>query len=226
MKRYIYLLLLIFFTSEIKAHTSHYEGLMKINMEVFRNGKLIGYSNYFFSYQNDKLTVKNYTQFKVKLLETTIFSISSEAIEEYKDNKLVSFKSITFQNRKEKYVKLNYDKEKQKFFINGSSYKGFVETDAIVGNWWNHKILKAKKQISPISGSVKEQVVKYIGPENINLYGKNYRTDHFKLISKNKDLPKNKKLNFDIWIDKENNFILKVAYSRMGKWEYRLKNFE
>ena len=37
---------------------------------------------------------------------------------------------------------------------------------------------------------------------------------------------KKKKLNFDIWYNPENNLIIKVSYSKMGNWEYRLKNFE
>ena len=39
-------------------------------------------------------------------------------------------------------------------------------------------------------------------------------------------MPKDKRLDFNIWYDKENAMILKVSYSRMGEWEYRLKNFE
>ena len=35
-----------------------------------------------------------------------------------------------------------------------------------------------------------------------------------------------KLLDFDIWIDKKNSMIIRVSYSRMGNWEYRLKNFE
>ena len=130
------------------------------------------------------------------------------------------------QNDKEKYVNLNYDQSKNKFIIDGSSYKGEANTDSIIGNWWNHKILEADQQISPLSGSIKEQVVTFIGKENIELYGKNYLTDHFKLKSKNQDLPNDKKLDFDIWLDKKNNLILKVVYTRMGGWEYRLKSFE
>ena len=60
------------------------------------------------------MIVKNYTQFKVKLFGTTIFSISSEAIEKYENNKLTYFKSTTFQNDKEKYVNLNYNESKKK----------------------------------------------------------------------------------------------------------------
>ena len=178
-------------------------------MEIFRNGELICYSNYFFEHENNKLIVKNYTQFKVKLLGATIFSISSEAIEKYEDNKLIYFKSNTYQNDKEKYVNLNYNQSKNKFIIDGSSFKGEANTNSVVGNWWNHKILETDQQISPLSGSIKNQVVTFIGKENIELYGKNYSVDHYKLKSKNQDLPDDKKLDFDIWVNKKDNLILK-----------------
>ena len=226
MKKYIYLFLLFIFASQASAHTSHYAGIKVINFEIFREGEVIGYSNYFFEHGNNTVEVKNYTQFKVKLFGVVVFSISSEAHEKYKNDKLIYFKSITFQNDKEKYVNLNYDQSKNKFIIEGSSYTGEASIDCIIGNWWNHKILEADKQISPLSGSIKEQVVTFIGKENIKLYEKNYSVDHYKLKSKNENLPNNKKLDFDIWLDSKNNLILKVAYTRMGEWEYRLKSFE
>jgi len=226
MKKYTYILLLIFLSSYAQAHTSHYEGIVKIEMEVFRNNEVIGYSNYFFEHGDSTMTVKNYTQFKVKLFGATIFSISSEAIEKYKKNKLIYFKSITFQNNKEKYVNLNYNESKKKLIIEGSSYKGEASLDCVIGNWWNHKILKANQQISPLSGSIKDQIVKFIGDENITIYGKNYMAAHYKLKSKNDNLPDDKKLDFDIWLDKKNKLILKVSYKKMGDWEYRLKSFK
>jgi hypothetical protein len=226
MKKYIYIFLLFIFASQANAHTSHYAGIKVINMEIFKDGEVIGYSNYFFEHGNNNTEIKNYTQFKVKLFGVVIFSISSESHEKYKNDKLIYFKSNTFQNEKKKYVNLNYDQSKNKFIIDGSSFKGEANADSIIGNWWNHKILEANQQISPLSGSVKEQVVTFIGKENIELYGKNYLTDHFKLKSKNQDLPNDKKLDFDIWLDKKNNLILKVKYKRMGEWEYKLKSFE
>ena len=89
-----------------------------------------------------------------------------------------------------------------------------------------HKILQSSSQISPISGSIKEQVVTFIGKEKLDLYGKSYDVEHFKLTSKDMSIPKNKRLNFDIWFDKKHALIMKVTYSRMGNWEYRVKNFE
>ena len=226
MKKYFYILLLLIFTFKAHSHTEHYKGIKKIEMEVFRNGELIGYSNYFFEHEDNTMTVKNYTNFKVKILGTTIFSILSEAIEKYENGRLISFKSNTFQNNKKKYVALYYDQSKKKLVIDGSTYKGKADIDCVIGNWWNHKILKADKQISPLSGSVKAQIVTFVGKETINLYEKNYLTDHFKLKSKNDSLPNNKKLDFDVWYDSKSNIILKVSYEKLGIWEYKVRFFE
>ena len=62
MKKYIFILFLIFLSSYAQAHTSHYRGIIKIEMEVFRNNEAIGYSNYFFEHTDNEMTVKNYTQ--------------------------------------------------------------------------------------------------------------------------------------------------------------------
>jgi len=226
MRKYIFTIIIILFASKSFSHTSHYEGLKKIEMDVVLNGEIIGYSNYFFENSEKKMTVKNYTKFKVELFGVTVFSVSSETIEKYENDKLIYFKSNTFQNDKEKYVNLNYNKSSKKFIIDGSSYKGEATLDCIIGNWWNHKIFKASKQISPLSGSIKEQVVTFIGKEKININNKEYLTQHFKLKSKDENLPDEKKLNFDIWYNPENNLIIKVSYSKMGNWEYILKNFE
>jgi len=227
MKKILYIFLLgLIFTSNTQSHTSHYKNISKIEMEVFRNDKLIGYSNYYFEHGDDAMTIKNYTKFEVELLGVIIFSISSEAIEKYKDNKLIFFKSNTFQNNKEKFVNLKYDKNLNKFIIDGSSFKGEAELHNVIGNWWSDKILSANSQISPLSGSIKKQTVSLLKKETIKLYDKNYEVLHFKLKSKNENLPKEKKLNFDIWMDPRKGLIVKIAYERMGKWEYRLKNIE
>ena len=225
MNKYIYILLLIIFVFKAYSYADSND-IKKIEMEVFRNGEVIGYSNYFFDQKDNIIIIKNNTKFKVELFGVSVFSISSETVETYENDELIYFKSKTFQNDKEKYVNLNYDQSLKKLIIDGSSYKGEASTDCIVGNWWNHKILKANCQISPLSGSIKAQIVTFLGKENISLYGKNYLVHHYKLKSKDENMPDNKKLDFDIWFNSENNLILKVAYSKMGNWEYRIKNIE
>ena len=226
MKKYLFLLVTIFFSSNVFSHTGHYEGIKKIEMDVLRNNEVIGYSNYFFE-KNDKIMIiKNYTNFKVDLFGVTVFSILSESEERYESDQLIYFKSNTFQNDKEKYVNLKLEKISNKFLIEGSSFKGEAEVDCIIGNWWNHKIFKAKKQISPLSGSIKKQFVDFIGKESIIINNKKYLVEHYNIKSSDPNLPEDKRFNFDVWYDPKNNLIIRVVYNKMGTWEYRLRSFE
>ena len=210
----------------VNSHTNHYKNLKKIEMEIFRDDKLIGYNYYFFTEKNGLTIVKNQLNFKVSLFGIDVLNIEGYGEEKYKNNKLISYESKTLQNDKKKFVNLVYLPEADKFNIKGSSYSGLASSNNIVGNWWNHQILQADSQISPISGSIKEQVVIFLGRKKIKLYGNIIDTDHFKLTSKDMTIPKDKRLNFDIWYDRKNTMIVKVAYTRMGNWEYRLKNYD
>ena len=222
----ILVIIIVLLSSNVLAHMDHYKKYNKIEMEIFRNGELIGYNYYFFTRKGDETIVTNQIKFSVKLFGTSIFQVEGYSEEKYINDQLISYESKTLQNDKEKFVTLVFDRTKNKFNIKGSSYSGEASINNIVGNWWSHKILQSDSQISPISGSIKEQVVTFIAKEKIDLYGKTYEVDHFKLRSKDMNLPKDKRLDFDIWYDQKTFMILRVTYSRMGNWEYRLKNFE
>ena len=226
MKKKIVILFFMLLPSISMAHMTHYSKYNKIEMEIFRNGELIGYNYYFFTRKGNETIITNQIKFSVKLLGTTIFQVEGHGEEKYFKDQLISYNSKTLQNDKEKFVNLIFDKDNNIFNIEGSSYTGKASINNIVGNWWNHKLLQSDSQISPISGSIKEQVVTFIGKEKINQYGKTYEVDHLKLRSKDMSLPKNKRLDFDIWYDQKNARIIKVSYSRMGNWEYRLKIIE
>ena len=226
MKKIIVILFLLIYPSNSIAHIGHYIKYKKIEMEIYRNGELIGYNHYFFNRDGDETMVTNQIKFVVKLLGATVFQVEGYNEEKYIKDQLVSYNSKTLQNEKEKFVNLTFNKKNKKFDIKGSSYNGEASANNVIGNWWNHKVLQASSQISPISGSIKDQVVTFLGKEKIELYGKIYNVDHFTLKSKDMNLPKNKRLDFNIWYDQKNLRILKVSYSRMGNWEYRAKNFE
>ncbi len=226
MKKFIVISLFTLFSSISTAHIAHYNDYKKIEMEIFRNGELIGFSNYFFNRKGNETIITNQTKFSVKIFGATIFKVEGFSNEKYLHDQLISFNSKTLQNDKEKFVNLIFDEGSRKFKIKGSSNEGEASIDNIVGNWWNHKILQASSQISPISGSIKEQVVTFIGKEKIEQYGKVYNVSRFTLKSKNMSLPKEKRLNFNIWYDEKNFQIIKIKYSKMGNWEYRLKSFE
>ena len=226
MKKFIAATFLILYSSISIAHMAHYNKYNKIEMEIFRNNELIGYNFYFFTRNGDETIVTNQIKFSVKLLGKTIFKVEGYGEEKYFKDQLISYNSKTLQNNKKKFVNLLFNKDTKKLNIIGSSYNGEVSNDIIIGNWWNHKILQSDIQISPLSGSVKKQVVTFIGKEKIDLYGKTYEVDRFTIKSKDQSLPEDKKLDFDIWYDQKKAIILKISYSKMGDWEYRLKNFE
>tara|TARA_B100001123_G_C15308884_1_gene1023633 strand:- start:1375 stop:2076 length:702 start_codon:yes stop_codon:yes gene_type:complete len=225
-----FIVIIIFFLtiiiSKSYSYTAHYKNFKKIEMDIYRNGELIGFSIYEFINNGNILEVINKTEFKVKVLGVKLFSINSIGKEKYENDQLIEFKSETLQNRKKKFVNLKFDQQLKIFKIVGSSYEGTANKNNIVGNWWNHKILTATSQISPLSGSVKQQEVTFISREIININGKNFEVDLFKLKSTDDNLEADKRLDFDIWYDSKNNIIVKVEYNRLGKWQYILKNIK
>ena len=225
MKKFL-VILLVLSPLFLQAHTGHYKNYTNIEMEIFKDDEKIGESIFTFKKEENKFIVKNKTNFNVKLLGVTVFSINSRGTEEYIGDQLISFNSETFQNNKRKYVNLIFDEKKEKFIIDGSSYKGEADRENIIGHWWNHRILQTETQISPLSGSVKKQNIEFLGKEKIKLYNKEYNVEHFRLFSTDPNLPDDKKLNFEVWYDKKKALIIKVAYKRMGLWEYRLKKIQ
>ena len=225
MKKSICIFFIFFSFFKVFANELDYKNISKIEMDVLRNDEVIGYSNYFFKHIGDTMIIENYTNFSVEMFGIKIFTIDSKSKEIYKKNKLLSFESLTLQNDKKKFVKLSYDENINKFIINGSSYVGEADQENIIGNWWNAKILETKTQISPLSGSIKKQKVKFTNKDEIEYKNKKIELFQFKLKS-TEDLPDDKKLDFDIWLDPNENIIFKVKYNRLGSWEYRLKNYE
>jgi len=226
MKKYIYFLLFFLCFSKAYSNTEDKINFSKIEMDILRNDEIIGYSNYYFENYKNTLNVKNLTKFNIEVLGLNVFSISSEAIEIYENNKLISFKSNTIQNKKKKFVNLKYDRNLNKYLINGSSYKGEANLNNVIGNWWNYKILKTNSQISPLSGSIKKQKVVLLREEEIEINNKKFKTEVFNLKSIDESLPDDKKLNFNVWVDAKQRLIVKVQYERLGVWEYRIKKFE
>ena len=170
-----------------------------------------------------KSEVTNTTNFEDKIMGITVFSIISEGLEIYENDQLIYFKSDTVQNDKKKFVEVFFDEENRNFKIIGSSYKGTGNLENIIGNWWNHRLLQSDTQISPLSGSIKKQSVEFLKKEKIRLYENEINVEKFRLKSTDESLPKDKRLDFEIWYDKKRAMIVKIRYKRLGTWEYRLK---
>ena len=223
-KLIVSIIILTLTSSNLLAHVEHYKSFNNLNFELFRNGKLIGYHNYKFIRENGTLKVVSDVEFNINKLGVNLYSYKATSEEIYNNDLFYKFSSKTRQNKKDKYVNIILDNDQNNLVIDGSSYKGTANKDFIVGTWWNHEIITAKAQISAISGRIIQQNVTFIGKEQLNINGKNYNALHFNFASADDKLPKEKKLNTDIWYDEETHLWIKASFDKTGYWEYRIKN--
>jgi len=222
-KKYKALLLvvLIIFPFYSFAHVEHYKDLKKIEFDIYRNNKLIGYHIFSFNKNNDLLEVKSEIKFQIKKLGVVLYDYQVAGTEVYKDGNLIKFNSKTNQNGKSKYV--NIKSENDELIVDGSSHKGKVPTNYLIGTWWNHSLVEAPAQISAVSGRIIKQKVKFLGKETINFNGKEINALHFNFSSTDQKLEKKKKLNTDVWYDEKTLNWVKATFKKSGNWEYRLK---
>ena len=227
MKKFVVSIALILFLSvDNYAHVDHYSKYNYLEYELFRNNQLIGYHIYKFERNNGNLTIDNEVSFKITKLGIDLYKYYAKGVENYKNGIFFGFNSQTNQNKKEKYVNISIDPNDKKLVIDGSSFKGKVDNDLIIGTWWNHEIVKKKAQISAVSGRIIEQKVKFIGKEDVKIGDKVYKTLKFNFSSSDESLSKDKKLNTDIWYEEDTFLWVKAAFDKTGYWEYRLKKVE
>ncbi|MDC1212604.1 DUF3108 domain-containing protein [Pelagibacteraceae bacterium] len=215
----------IFSLFSIKSfgHVDHYANYSYLEYELFRNNKLIGYHKYDFKREGENLLINSEVSFKITKLGVDLYNYFAKSDENYEKGIFKSYSSKTKQNKKDRYVKINVDKSDKNLIIDGSSYKGKADKEYIVGTWWNHEIVKAKAQISGISGRIIPQTVTFIGKEEIKIRDKTYKTLHFNFKSSDVTLPESKKLNTDIWYEENTYLWVKAAFDKSGYWEYRIK---
>ena len=224
MKKYLVSIALIFFLSlDIKAHVNHYSKYSYLEYELFRNNKPIGFHTYEFQRNGGNLLINNEVSFKITKLGVNLYSYYAKGVEKYKDGIFFSFNSVTNQNKKEKYVNIVVDPIDKNLIIDGSSFKGKVDKDLIIGTWWNHEIVQKKAQISAVSGRIIEQRVEFKGKEDVKIGDKIYKTLRFNFSSSDPSLSKDKRLNTEIWYEEDTYLWVKAAFDKTGYWEYRLK---
>ena len=218
-KNVIFLLFLIL-PITVNAHVQHYDKLNKIEFDIYRNNKHIGKHIFSFKKSDNEIAVESEINFEIKKFGVVLYKYHVKGTEYYRDGKLIKFNSKTNQNGKEKYV--NLKAEGKDLVIDGSSFKGKVSQEYLLGTWWNHSIVKAPAQISAVSGRIIKQKVTFLGKEKIKLGNKVFKTLHFNFSSIDKKLNKSKRLNTDVWYDEETLNWVKATFEKKGKWEYKL----
>ena len=72
-----FLLLIFFFNTHFNstAHMAHYNKYNKIEMEILRDGEVIGYNYYFFKKNKNETIVTNQLKFTVKIIRCNFFEV-------------------------------------------------------------------------------------------------------------------------------------------------------
>ena len=224
MKKFLLSISLIYLLSfDINAHVNHYSNYNYLEYELFRNNKSIGFHKYNFERNGSNLIINNEVSFKITKLGVNLYKYYAKGVEKYENGIFSGFNSTTNQNKKEKYVNITIDPTDKDLIIDGSSFKGKVDKDLIIGTWWNHEIVQKKAQISAVSGRIIEQKVEFKGKEDVKIGDKIYKTIRFNFSSSDPSLSKDKKLNTDIWYEEDTFLWVKAAFDKTGYWEYRLK---
>ena len=205
------------------SHVGHYAKYNYLEYELFRNNKSIGFHKYKFDRDGQNLSINSEVDFKISKLGVVLYKYFAKSQENYVNDNFNSYSSKTKQNKKDSYVNIKVDSKNEHLIIDGSSYKGKANKDFIVGTWWNHEIIKAKAQISGISGRIIDQTVTFIGKEDVKIGDKIYKTLRFNFKSSDETLPESKKLNTDIWYEENTYLWVKAAFEKTGYWEYRIK---
>jgi hypothetical protein len=216
----------LLFSFKSFAHVEHYTKLNYLEYELFRNNQSIGYHKYNFKRDGENLSIISEVNFKISKFGVDLYKYFAKSEENYKKGVFKSYSSKTKQNKKNRYVNISTDPTNEELIIDGSSYKGKADKDIIVGTWWNHEIIKAKAQISGISGRIIEQTVTFVGKEDVKIGNKIYKTLHFNFKSSDETLPDSKKLNTDIWYEEGSYLWVKAAFDKTGYWEYRIKKIK
>ena len=224
MKKFLLSIAFFFlFCAQSFSHVEHYKDYNNLEYELFRNNKSIGYHKYEFNREGNNLSIKSVVSFKITKLGVDLYKYFAKSEENYEKGVFKSYFSKTKQNKKNRYVNIEVDPNDKNLIIDGSSYKGKANKEFIVGTWWNHEIIKAKAQISGISGRIIEQTVTFLGKEEVKIGNKIYKTLHFKFKSSDETLPDSKKLDTDIWYEEETYLWVKASFEKTGYWEYRIK---
>ena len=163
------IIILLLINVKASSHVEHYANFNYLEYELYRNNNSIGYHKYEFKREGENLSILSEVSFKITKLGVDLYKYFAKSEEVYEKGIFKSYSSKTRQNKKDRYVNIINNIQDKSLEIDGSSYKGKADKEYIVGTWWNHEIVKAKAQISGISGRIIDQTVTFIGKEKIKI---------------------------------------------------------
>ena len=218
--------LLIFFISYIllttiaSSHVQHYKNLQRIEFDIYRNNDLVGYHKVNVKKKDDNVKeVITDILIEVKILGIKVHTYKSYAVETYKNEELIEFKSKTQDGSDNDYCNI------KKISDGKYSFDGMTENKKYIYEmnekfypalWWNHdSLVNTNVVLGQGCRNLKSQI-NFIKKETRKINDKDEIVSFYNIKGDNLDINIGYTEKDLKWVD--------MKFSLKGEWEYKLKN--
>lgn len=208
---------LAFFFLSSNAYSINYKP--NHEFEIFRNNKKIGFHKLSFQNIGDKIIVNTQIEMIVKLGILPIFSYFHKGKEIWINNEFIEAKTSTKKNNREfDFFAIRKD---SKIEIRSRGKTFLVPGDSLITSYWQQNWFKKKTLIDSQHGkkrliNVEKKNIERIKTSNGYISAQRYK------VKGTQDKPNGKKIDYDIWYDKEKRWVKIKFYIKKSLIEYFL----
>lgn len=153
-----------------------------VAFEIFRGNSDIGRHAVSFSRDGENLVVRTEIDMKVKIAFITAFRYEHRSTEIWRDGKLVSLDSTTYDDGTNYFVKATAREDG--LWVEGSLGSYLAAADTIPSSYWNPAILDRDKVLNTQKGDLLDTAISKIGSEARTVNGRACTVETFRLQSK------------------------------------------
>lgn len=178
----------------------------RLPFELVRGGSQIGSHTLEFTRNGDELIVDVAIEMKVKVLFITAFRYAHTAREIWRDDRLVSLVSQTYDNG-EAYA-VEAVAKPDGIHVTGAGEPYVVPLDTMPSSYWNYRTTRADSLINSQKGVLEAIKMDYLGREMRELDGRSVEVEHWRLQGS---------LAVDIWYHAETRQWLDMSFEARGE---------
>lgn len=153
-----------------------------LGFDIYRGGSDIGRHVVSFAQDGDDFIVKTEIDMKVKIAFITAFRYEHRATEVWRDGRLVSLQSTTFDDGKNYFV--NATARPDGLWVESSLGNYLAAADTIPSSYWNPAILERDKVLNTQKGDLLDTAISKIASEPRTVNGRTCTVETFRLQSK------------------------------------------
>jgi Family of unknown function (DUF6134) len=179
----------------------------ELDFKIVRDGDVVGHHRLTFRQDGDTLVVRSDLKIEVTVLFATAYRYEQTRSEVWRNSKLVAMQSVANDDGTHYDIKGQAGPGGLTVTSQGKSWT--VPADSVPASYWNVSMVTAKDRplIDAQSGTVLNAGVRKIGPEKINVRGRDIVATHYRLGASQ---PR------DVWYDAQGMWVKMRAKGKDG----------